>query len=235
MRKVVIFGSCVSRASFDRPDLKPRLAHYHARSNLTSMTRLRPLDPMPEIEMESPFERRCAERDLSKNFEFEQSGAVVIFDFIDDRFPVGSMGGCSFTYNHLMIERNRTAFARAEPFPHYEPGNRGFMRQVVREFADANDALLRNNTIVLHEAKFSTFFDGENPTPDEIASMNAYYDFLFAEIKRVWKVDHVVNLTERVVSPDCTPRDHKWGHAPFHFDDGYNVAFADEIRTIVVS
>jgi len=91
--RVLVFESCVSRDPFGdliNPSHMFSLIDYYARSSFASLSG-KPLSEHLDLSMiESPFQRRMVERDLSKTFLDLDLNEVdlIIIDFIDDRFPL---------------------------------------------------------------------------------------------------------------------------------------------------
>lgn len=234
MRKnLVVLGSCVTRDPLEASGLREFLLYYHCRSNLASLASQTAFDGSAEVEGIPPFQRRCVAQDLKKTFRTEFDNCVVIFDFIDDRFPAAIRDGGVFTRNPLAASLNPLLYADMRVVRHFEPNNWPFVEESLTRFAERFSRLFARNITVLHKASFSPFYDGDNPDARYCQTMRRYYDRLFEALCQRLPFDHVIDCMSTVTGAESTPRNHQWGHAPFHYDDSYNRCFSEKLVDIL--
>lgn len=230
MPEFCVIGSCVTRDAFEFENLKMSLKYYHSRSNLASLTHTCPIDELPQFEERRPFERKCAVADMNKSFNLRHRGKIVIFDFIDDRFPIAIRNDKIFTANWRMLSTVSHDWKKnLEITPHFRPQNWGQVRDNIKIFHDRNWSLLHENYLIIHKASFNPHYDGHDPDREKVDAMLKYYDFLFSEIMAAWPVDYTIDLRHLLTDASSTPVHHKWGHKPFHYFDKYNEALAKEL------
>ncbi|EAK3062780.1 hypothetical protein C8173_09170, partial [Campylobacter coli] len=90
MKKVCIFGSCVSRDIFEYDEYKSfELVGYYARSSFASLSSSAMIEQDVLDNIQSPFQKRMVLQDMNKSFidrikrnDFD----CLLIDFIDDRF-----------------------------------------------------------------------------------------------------------------------------------------------------
>lgn len=90
--KVLILGSCVTRDAFEfAGDYPPLTLHgYYARSALVSATDARPFPGVPLERIQSPFQRRMVQWDITGAALAEIAKAdydLLVYDAIDERYP----------------------------------------------------------------------------------------------------------------------------------------------------
>lgn len=90
MKKICIFGSCVSRDIFEYDEYKSfELVGYYARSSFASLSSNAMIEQDVLDNIQSPFQKRMVLQDMNKSFidrikrnDFD----FLLIDFIDDRF-----------------------------------------------------------------------------------------------------------------------------------------------------
>jgi hypothetical protein len=235
IKDIVIYGSCVTRDPIGQLNLKERLLYYHCRSNLASLSEVRPYTGNVSLDFLGPFNRRCVEADLKKTFDTGFRDCYVIFDFIDDRLPMALAheDEAIVTFNPLVNHGNPEIYKEMQVVRHFDRRNRSLVKDNIDRFADRFGTIFQNNKTILHEATFSKFFSGSSPAKAFQIELIEYYDFLFNEMKSRLSFDHVIDLSDLLDSSAATPSDHKWGHKPFHYSDTYNLVFAQRLTDIL--
>ena len=235
IKDIVIYGSCVTRDPLEELNLRERLRYYHCRSNLAGLSENRAYKDDASLEFLNPFNRRCVEADLKKTFDTAFSDCLVVFDFIDDRFPMAlaQEDNAVVTFNPLVNKHRPEIYKGMKLVRHFDRRNRQMVKDNIQSFAERFAEIFRKNRTVLHEATFSMFFSGPHPAKAFQIELIDYYEFLFDELKSRINFDHVINLKELLNSDAATPSGHKWGHAPFHYSDEYNLAFARRLTEIM--
>ena len=91
--KLLIFGSCVSRDIFNYPYDKAQivLVDFYCRSSIASLV-AQPIEIPPAVQnISSPFQKRMAERDMTKEFLKNLPGIQfdwLLLDLIDERLSL---------------------------------------------------------------------------------------------------------------------------------------------------
>jgi len=234
MTKYSILGSCVTRDIFSAMDKDSLIGDYRARTSLHTLF-------LPGIEesnspdlsnVESPWQRRMIEFDLTKKPLNLAESEFLIIDFIDDRFQKIWYQGVlvtksrEFSENVATPDQYEVAFTQGseEDLIHWTESCRRFSN-FIKQF---------NIKIILHKSRFAIDYleDGEfkgNPNRSFIDRMNTiiskYEDIFMNEIDNVSLIK--VEL-EHVIS-DPT---HRWGLAPFHYIDSYYQSAWKQIKLL---
>lgn len=234
-KKLVIYGSCVSRDPCEFLGLRESLEYFHARSNIASLSCDVPINLASSLEFLDGFNRRCVSADLTKAIRLDFKNSVVVFDFIDDRFPTAMdrETGAMVTFNYLVAEAEPEIYRGLNLVRHFEPSQRAVVDENVARFSERYRHIFENNTTILHQASFGKYFNGSIPSSESRKIFEDYFEYLFDKMKSFLHFDHIIDLRYLLDNCDATPADHKWGHAPFHFSDAYNLAFAKEVKSIL--
>ncbi|OSP52877.1 hypothetical protein BV911_18560 [Pseudoruegeria sp. SK021] len=179
------------------------------------------------------FENRNVLEDLNKTIRFDHDRCFIVFDFIDDRFPVGRIGDSYFTYNFLVDKQSPDTFSGAERIPHFLPKNRDMVKLAAKKFFETHEGMFLNNIIILHETSLNVNYDGLGFEPSRLQLLNDHLDFLHDHLRAAWKIDHSVSSRAMLTSPQATPADHRWGHSPFHYFEKYNSSVNKQLSYIM--
>ncbi|MDQ1902448.1 DUF6270 domain-containing protein [Paracoccus sp. WLY502] len=231
-KNIVIFGSCVTRDAMEFNGLKDSLLYFHCRSNLASLTSSKPIKSEFDLVGLNPFLHRCVSRDLKKDFATNFENCIVIFDFLDDRFPIGTKDDSFFTYNHHVAKLNPSSYRDMGVIQHFQRNNWPLVEKLVDSFANRFADLVSRNKTILHTASFSPFYDGKDSNDEHCLMMRSYYNFLFNSLCKRISFDHVIDCMDSLVDANSTPAFHRWGHAPFHYHDAYNHCLSEKIIRI---
>lgn len=161
-KDIVIYGSCVTRDPIENLNLTERLRYYHCRSNLASLSEIRAYQRHVSLDFLTPFNRRCVEDDLKKTFNTGFRGCYVIFDFIDDRFPMALAheDDAVVTFNPLVNREKHEVYDGMRVVRHFDKENRSLVIENIERFANRFAETFENNITILHEATFSKYFNG---------------------------------------------------------------------------
>ena len=222
-KPIAIFGSCVSRDPVAlSDDLEKRLLSYSARSSLACALDNEPF-PLsydeidPEQVVTSAWQRRMITQDLRRGFLNElhslPAGAVLILDFIDERFDVLLYRGQTATYSaelrktlaHKNIEG--IDLLPASDALRFSMWQQGLTRLVTISRAMRIEIVL-NNCFYATECS-----DGNAVGNPEITTMcnhnlSSMYNFAYNI-----GITHLFEPQYRFIAAS----EHKWGRQPFHF------------------
>lgn len=146
-KRVLIFGSCVSRDIFDY-DIRAEfeIVRYYARSSFASLA-TKPFVEEDVLEkIPSAFQRRCARWDMDKSFwQYlkEASFDILLLDLIDDRFNLyrhskQSVSTISVGYKEakLNLQMQNIIFARSKEYTELWRKGLQFFTKETRKFQE---------------------------------------------------------------------------------------------------
>ena len=242
MPRVAVIGSCITRDVWPIVgEAPPQELLYVCRTTLPSLlaaplagVELAP--PVPEL---ADFPYRSMVADLTKTALAALAAwrpTHLIFDFIDERLDILSVGGTLVTHSWELDVSGflaQPAFAGARTIARATPASDLLWKQAMREVAGLIAATpLADATLILHEAQWATRHldrDGQvRDLPEEveiftgkrgrIADHNAalaYYQSSFLDL---------LPAARRIaVPPELRIADtgHRWGLSPFHYVEAY--------------
>jgi hypothetical protein len=221
--RMAIHGSCVSRDMLEVCGAADALVLYRARSALATKGTPPLRGPMPFLDrLGSAFNRRMLRQDLAK-VPFAPVGAdVVILDLIDERFGVLRCGASLVTDSNLFRESGADGTLDVQPA--FERGSPEHLAQFRLGCEAFRTELTRVGLpVVVHSSRWATRYlpgDGDAPyeDPDVIARENDLLERLEGIVREVIAPDLVIAPDDRTVV--ATP-DHRWGLAPYHYQDAY--------------
>jgi len=232
--RVFIYGSCVSRDTFEYLPDSFELSYYVARQSLISVGA--PADPMllDGARLESPFQQRMLEEDVRGSvFEWlehprKPEPDVLLWDLTDERRGVYLVGDGAVTVSDeaqaagvlsRLRERGRhVPFGSGEHLALWTAALHGFLDRLA-------DTPVRH-LILLAPAWAERTVAGD-PTPpsagmsavDALAALAPYY----AAVERTGRVEVVT--VDDVLADDS----HRWGAAPFHYAPDVYARLSDAI------
>lgn len=239
---VAIWGSCVTRDTFEIGGSWEGRLSYHARSSWISQaaTASRPPVDVPEG---TGFGHRMVREDLTKAILTEAVAAqpdVVIFDLIDERFDIVEISGSRFSVNDYyprleLEEPMRKLSERTIPFRETERDT--LFAQAVLTLADQWMHALPQARFVLHRAWY-TARSADPVAHPFYASAPTHVRWCNERLARHYAALHdAFGDRLHVVEPDADVHlvgdpGHKWGLAHFHYVPSYYEACLDQIRAI---
>ena len=250
MAAIGIFGSCVTRDVWTFLDLRVDGMKFFARTSVPSMVSR----PLGNIELgkqlgclpKGGFDERCLRADIMKTAVREMEDArpaVLIFDFVDERFDLIEVSGSIFAAGIVFIQ---SALGDAPPFL----GGRTIPRisdDALRLWLEGLDVLKRRidagplaeAKLVLHrcfwaesyikDGIISSHLDRVGLYKGKFASISEHNAMLakyYAAFERAFPDATIIDLPEKLRLADAS---HRWGHAAFHFVPEYYQAFWDQI------
>lgn len=238
-KQILIYGSCVSRDTFEFLDRRFELLQYIARQSFISVGNESPQVDRQIPRLKSAFQERMVRGDIygdavRKIAEVGEDADLIVFDLIDERGGVietstGYVSKLAEVWNaggKQVLEKNKhIAFGTDEHFALWRPA------------ADRIIDLLRSRNWLQKSVVLRTPWvdrDSEGQTvhyPDwmmdpKVANSRyqKYYDYLLANGLKI------VSLPDSIA--ETTP-DHKWGPSPFHYSErGYRY-LAQELERLL--
>lgn len=233
MLRTFIYGSCVSRDTFERlPSDRFELLQYVARQSLVSATAPPTSRPLPHIETTSAFQRRMLEGDwngslLSQLREHAESIDLLLWDLCDERLGLRQLEYVGPAHRHAMATRSVDGIRagvddqlqHAPLIPFGSRRHRLLFLKALRDFAGQLGQLdLLPKTLLLAPAWATHTVTGA-PTPSSFglqpARANRLFDDYHSAVKHVTGAA-VVTLPVNEVVADA---EHPWGVAPFHYTE----------------
>lgn len=229
-----IVGSCVTRDAFEVLEGRPwKLERYMARSHLGSFFGPATREIQPDYSpMTSAFQQRTVQDDVEKrSVSFLRNGDydVLIYDPIDDRYPIGRFadgGLVTVSQEFLLLDIDPSSYAQCAFLTdeHWEHWERGWT-ELVRTLGEAE----RIDRLVYHDARWARTVSGlwgRGAGADRRAVRRAN-DWLARALERAREDlpdDQVVSVAPELVRADG---DHKWGLSPYHYVPAYYQALLD--------
>ncbi|WP_419177478.1 DUF6270 domain-containing protein [Serinicoccus chungangensis] len=240
MNRTFIYGSCVSRDTFDfLADSQFELVTYVARQSLWSATSGPNTDAPPEFQSTSPFQRRMLMGDWEGSLlgllrQHSEGIDLLLWDLFDERL------GANRLANGKVVTRSvdtlSTGLEAALPPTSsritfgLDQHLRGFTDAVTRFGTELDSLDLLKRTLVVAPPWATTTAKG-TPAPPSYSLMpdraneimQAYYEVVHTTLGLPLVT---VSPTEAVADPE-----HKWGLAPFHYSRAVYESLASQIAS----
>ncbi|HEB9344990.1 TPA: hypothetical protein RZK20_001537 [Campylobacter coli] len=219
MKKICIFGSCVSRDIFEYDEQKNfELVGYYARSSFASLSSNAMIEQDVLDNIISPFQKRMVLYDMNKSFiekvkknDFD----FLLVDFIDDRFHFYKLSNDSIVtvsneYKKAKGKLYSSNMIYSKSQEHIDLWRKGIERMY-------NDLCLIQDKIILNKVYWSdTFFNGQKFTinPEELIANNSFLKERYDEFITFFPKVKYIEYPKDVLVLD---HKHKWGGAPMHY------------------
>lgn len=220
-KKVLIFGSCVSRDAFEDA-AGYEIAAYYARSSFAAMSSLPSRDTLLLDNITSKFQRRMVEADMMKRFlpaladlKFD----CLLIDFIDERFSVSERSnGAVWTISSELLAAGLKGGRRilSGSDEHFQMWQSGWDRLMSRA-----QELGITNRVIVAEAFWASNLASDDDGPysaAKIAAANQYLDQMYAYIGTAYPSIKFIRYPKKIIESDCH---HKWGPSPFHYSKSF--------------
>jgi len=252
MSRVAIIGSCITRDLWPIRGEAERLL-YVSRTSFPSLFAA-PVKGLRVDEEPPPPLGRHQHRAMIADLEKTALSALIafrpthlIFDFIDERFDLLSVGGTLATHSwELEVSGylSQPAFAAARPIPRLSDGcHRLWSRGAAEMAAFVRATPLQDAVLILHSARWAERSRGRRgreaslPTPEilpgrpeNIAAHNRLLAAYEAEFQALMPPMHLVEAPEHRLSDP----DHQWGLSPFHYVAAYYEAIWIQLAALGV-
>lgn len=236
MSRIFIYGSCVSRDTFNFFDDKHDLIGYVARQSLISAMS-KPTKLLPGVPLDSAFQSRMVEGDLRSNLvpaiqERAQDIDLLIIDLTDERLGVHKLPDNSFVTHSVELVKSER-LKNLSPIPGViQIGTERhtiFWQNAARKFYARLDLLgLRKKTLVINTPWATESFEGE-PVP-------SFRDFTTREMNLHLENcgNFIRDLGFKVINMPAalavSSAKHQWGIAPYHYGEPAYMWIRDHIE-----
>ncbi|NMR20527.1 DUF6270 domain-containing protein [Cellulomonas fimi] len=234
--RVFIYGSCVSRDTFELMDHERyTLLAYVARQSLISAFGPRPADVATPEEL-SPFQRRMIQGDLEGDLTRKLAAAarsvdLLLWDLTDERLGVYQLRDGAYatrTSDNVGTSFEAGLQEQSTLIRFGSDQHRGLWVDAATKFVDTLGQLeLLDRTLVLAPAWAERSLDG-TPVPGSFGLLppdaNSLYEPYYRAIGELG-VTAVRLPVDRVIAS----AGHRWGAAPFHYDDATYRALIERI------
>ncbi|MEO6173289.1 MAG: DUF6270 domain-containing protein [Arenimonas sp.] len=227
-----IFGSCVSRDALEFVN-SAKVVDYHARQSVISVVSQKPDTQWLELLEVEPtaheFHQRCIVDDVNK-YTFQKiekcdaSDRIWVIDFIEERVPVG-LTPCG---NFVTVSQAATSFSNINKLPlqrivAYSPEHIALFEKAIKQFAQ----ILSGKRVVLHKAFYATI------AKDAIgisSSANVVLEYFYDLASKHMPQAMLLEVESSFVNASET---HKWGLAPYHYQDDYYLRFVEKLSMLI--
>lgn len=247
--RTFIYGSCVSRDTFERLPDEFELINYVARQSLVSAFTPPTSRALPHIDTDSAFQRRMITGDWESSLvgqlrEHANSIDVLLWDLCDERVGLRRLERVTqrpkmHAWATRSVDTIRTEvdaqLEDAPRVPFASATHRVLFLHAVRRFRLLLDDLgLRDRTLLLAPAWATQTKDGQSvPTSFGLGPVRA--NRLFKDYHRT--AEQIVGVTMLTADDVFADSRHSWGLAPFHYSEdvyrslGAQVIDASRLRT----
>jgi hypothetical protein len=226
MKKVLIFGSCVSRDAFEYAEPGEfEIIGYYARSSLASLATQPKIDKEILKKIESKFQRKMVEADMAKTFwqvldeaEFD----IFVMDFIDERFHLleqndGAISTISTEYKNALNGEMPGHQISNMSDKKFELWAKSFQKLIGKlTHRKIVTKLVINKVFWSNKTDSGASISGF--TLEQINNTNAFLNKLYLEAEKFITPSFFIEYKENLLYCDSN---HKWGIAPFHYNDSF--------------
>jgi len=233
MKNIGILGSCVSRDIFEighNHDCK--IVHYTARTSLGTIFSEPQVDTFFVNEMKSDFQRRMVLSDIEKKFPLGIKESTVDFfliDLIDERFSIlETAPGKTIT---LSAELSSILSKKKNKYKLIRSGSKEFREEWLsgwHQMIDLLDSInLLQKTVVNRVYLQSQTNAGVKFNKGLVDKMNDFLFWAYSIQERSLQNFQFIDYGNKLKCPD----EHKWGIAPFHYDDSSKTHALDQLKS----
>lgn len=235
-----IFGSCVSRDLFEFEKTENfKIGNYVARESILSAVSAAVEYDEENIQLQSVFQKRMVQLDLSSNgldYLQEAKSDYFIIDLIDERFDLGQIGNSFFTLSNEFV---LSKVIKPESYQVIKKDNKFFehleaiIYQSIDEFCDKILKIYTPNHIILHKAYMVNYYIDKNGETKKFPKQYLYsnkrindiLNKMYAYIEEKIPEAIVIDISDQFGADE----NHKWGLAPKHYQKEYYIAVLNEI------
>ena len=244
MPRIAIVGSCITRDLWPIRGGGAEALLYVSRTSLASLLSSRIEDFRPSEQLPGDLHRNehnALVADLRKtalSTLMAYRPTHIIFDFIDERFDLMSVGGSVAVYSGEMVRSGygtQPSLAKVRPIPRLSAAGERLWQAAAVEFAALVRATpLAHAKLILHSARWAT----EQRLPDGRIAPIEQVEIIGGQPVRIADYNAVLERQEAAFEAllpltriDASPfrlaeAEHRWGLSPFHYVPEYY----DEVR-----
>lgn len=225
-KKILIFGSCVSRDIFNLEN-NFHIVNYFARSSFASIFQTPFSHPEVTESLESKFQEKIVKSDMKKSIFSDLKNNnfdILVLDFIDERFNLYSLDNTICTLSNEAVSTGLL-----EKYPDHK-----IIKSVSKEFFDMWEEgwgkfieLMKKNgqldKVLLNKVYWAEeTVSGHNFEPtyskNKIREMNNFLNRLYTIAERSIPPENIMKFSEKIM---IGADEHQWGLSPFHYVSNY--------------
>ena len=229
MKKVFIWGSCVSRDCFNySSSYNFELVSYHARcSCVSAMSNPVSYENVKLCNLKSKFKQNTIINDFNKNLLKDlksKSFDILLIDFIDERFPIKiDKDGNIITVSSELLETNYVSLDNSLIYVGDEK-RFSLWKKSWDKFITICIKLGIKDKIIINRLHWAKYMENNeripNFTEQYITTNNSFLDRIYSTI------DEYIPKTQQIYYPNniiLANSKHRWNISPFHYIDNiYN-------------
>ncbi|EGT3461643.1 hypothetical protein JDX53_001980 [Campylobacter coli] len=236
MKKICIFGSCVSRDIFEYDEQKSfELVGYYARSSFASLSSNAMIEQDVLDNIQSPFQKRMVLQDMNKSFidrikrnDFD----FLLIDFIDDRFHFYKLSNDSIVTLSNEYKKAKGKLYSSNMIYSKSQEHINLWRKGIEKVYE--DLQKIQHRIILNKVYYSDVFYGGGGDKfkideEELVNNNFFLKERYDDFVKFFPEVKCIEYSQDLLVLD---REHKWGEAPMHYHCGVYKYALDEIRRI---
>jgi hypothetical protein len=238
---IAIFGCCCTGDIFRLSPEGFKLTLYYARTSITSQMAAPITVDDTKLASKNRFETRCLVQDCRKTF-FQDLAALapdfLIVDMVQEISHHAAIGNGIIKMSSALLASNLEAVTgyRLELLEGLTPATKARWYDACPRFITRLKEIMPAERIIIHRAFWQEKYRDNGRTlpflPEEIAEgkkrnvwFSEYYDYFAANLPGC-------NILDINAAGFLASRQHVWGLTPFHYEDGYYLRAAAEIRRI---
>ncbi|MFS0674937.1 DUF6270 domain-containing protein [Ornithinibacillus sp. 179-J 7C1 HS] len=233
--KINILGSCVTRDAFEVQKHNFSIENYFARTSIVSIM-TNPIEVREDqFNLSSNFQKKCVLNDVRKLFFStveERESDYIIIDLIDERFNLLKINDSYITKSNELISSNfiesievqEELISNVNHFKFWAAYAKRFFTKLLKIYDPSKIIIHKTKWRAEYLDKFSNVKSFSNV--DGIASKNRFLDKCYRFIEDTFPQVKIIDMTERDY---YASENHKWGLAPYHFEDRYYMNFLRQL------
>lgn len=224
---VFIYGSCVSRDTFEFLPNTFKLTGYVARQSLISAGTTVHVEPDPVRLLDSRFQQRMLAGDLSGN-AYERIAAtppetLLLWDLADERLGVFEVAPGRYLTRSVELERSGQAAQLERQYRHVPFGTSEHLNlwlAALDRFAAWLHLTGRMSRMLLVNVPWAVLAEDGRPTPPSFGIEAHDANVCFAEYVNAVRTRTAITVLSIDASAVHADSHHRWGLAPFHYSQG---------------
>ncbi|TDL33473.1 hypothetical protein EVU91_13240 [Macrococcoides bohemicum] len=229
--KIDIFGSCISRDSFNFKNSSYSLGHYFARSSMVSAVS-NPLNiEFNDIKLDSKFNKNMVYNDLTKTHQKylkSPENNILLIDIFEERLQIAKHSDTLFTFSREF--QNSKIDIGYSLLNHEDKllllNNR--IQEIVSLFS-------KYDLVILNKVKPTLFYYDNNSNKLLHQNLNDNAKFLLKNSDLIFDLleSNIQNLLTIELNGFFGTSNHRWGLSPFHYEDDFYIKLNDGIKHVI--